>query len=267
MHVCSYVPVNLETVQEYQDHLAQFIQTYSVDYPQYKVCVDYIVDTWIKPNSTKPLAVHFVYAYNTKHFNMGQAVTSRCEGAHAALKKFIHRRDSLPKTLPKLEMYLTDLIKKINDEEIADASKVKQKIKTHDVFANVQGRVSGFAMDRMYDQYVLYQASIYKDKHKRKALPGTCSGGFRTTFGLPCCHDIRSILEHGTSKRINLAQIHAQYILPRASANVGSSQQPIYAPLVNKKDNNTKNQSIAPKKKRSHNSATRRIKSRFEQVS
>ena len=64
VHVYSYVPVNLETVQEYQDHLAQFIQTYSVDYPQYKVCVDYIVDTWIKPNSTKPLAVHFLPPIN-----------------------------------------------------------------------------------------------------------------------------------------------------------------------------------------------------------
>ena len=254
-------------MQAYQERLAHFIRTYSVDYPQYKVCVDYILDNWLKPNSTKPLAECFVYAYNTKHFNMGQSVTSRCEGAHAALKKFIDRRDSLPKTLPKLERFLTDQIKKITDEEIADASKVKQKIKTHDVFADVQGRVSGFAMDRMYNQYMLYQASIYKDKRKQKALPVTCSGGFRTTWGLPCCHDIKSILEHGTSKRINLAQIHKQYILPRASANVGSSQQPIFAPLVNKMGNQTKNHSSAPKRKWGHNPETRRLSSGFEQVS
>jgi hypothetical protein len=249
----------VETVPIYLAHLDRFIKTYSEDYPQYKICIDYILDTWIKPNSAKPLAEHFVYAFNHDHFNMGQSATSRCESAHSALKKYIIKRESLPKTLPKLETYLNTLMDRIDKEETADASKVKQKMKNHDIFADVVGRISGFAMDQMYNQFAMYEASVFKDKHKQLPLPEICSGGYRSTLGLPCCHDIKSILEGGlTSKRIEICKIHKQYLLPRASVDVGSSFQSIYEPLTGKKKNSAANASSS--------SQNKRIKSGFEKV-
>ena len=197
---------------------------------------------------------------------MGQAVTSRCESAHWVMKTFIARRESLPKTFLKIEKYLMRQIFKINAKELSDSSKINHKIQNLAIFANICGLVSGFAMEEIFGQYKIYQRSVCKDSRKRTPLRLPCTGEYRITMGLPCCHDIQSIIKDNTDKTIDISKIHRQYLLPRASLTTGSYRQPIYAPLQGKRNDISSIRAAPGKKKRGGRSASR-ILSHFEQVS
>ena len=77
----------------------------------------------------------------------------------------------------------------------------RQKLKrahhlAHDVFQNLNYRVSRFALDKIFSQL--------KDSNDKP-----CSQQFNRTWGLPCSHTLKNLVER--NERLKLADIHSQW--------------------------------------------------------
>ena len=79
---------------------------------------------------------------------------------------------------------------------------------TSNLFSELQGVASHYAMSLMYDQFVKYQTAASDDV----ALP-PCTGFLRNCYGLPCAHDLREYLIAG--KSVPTTAISAKWTVER----------------------------------------------------
>ena len=71
-----------------------------------------------------------------------------------------------------------------------------------DVFQNLIYKVSQYALNKLYEQFLMIDLSMQ---------PTVCTGKFRKTFGIPCKHEIRDSIECGTP--LALSDVHIQWHL------------------------------------------------------
>ena len=122
---------------------------------------------------------------------------------------------------------------------------------------NYKGKISGYGIECIREQYILYKQSVLIDKRKFTLLK-VCTNTYSVRMGLPCCHKIKLYMELSTSLPLN--EVSPHYFLPVSSTNENNKEQPIYAPLMP-----AKNPRVTTSKETARKRG-RRIPSRFERV-
>lgn len=142
----------------------------------------------------------FVVAWTRKWLHLGNAATSRVEGAHATMKRWIG--SSKADILTVFEMVERSIVAQVN---AIDAGLAQDRISTpvfanKDLFTNLIRRVSRYAITRLVEQY----QRVKRVTKEAPLLP--CTNTFTGTMGLPCSHRMVKILQ--SQAHIQLAEVH-----------------------------------------------------------
>ncbi|XP_077252639.1 PKS-NRPS hybrid synthetase cheA-like [Tasmannia lanceolata] len=158
------------------------------------IAINYISDTWL------PYKECFVKAWTEKHLHFGNRVTSRVEGAHSQLKKYLQLSTSdfyLVKR--KLCLAIENQFQEIKTQ--LSAEKIKVPYKLHMAFfRELINHVSIFALDKLFQQFELATTC---------STLATCKNHFTATMGLPCAHKIRYLLDE--RKVLFPSDVHSQW--------------------------------------------------------
>ena len=134
--------------------------------------------------------------------NFGTTSTSRGEGSHYVLKRYLKIANlDLLQVLTRLNLMLVSQYTELNASMESEKLVVEHRHKLH-ALGDLVKKVSHFALDKLLEQY----KKIGKDQED-------CTGTFRSTYGLPCSHDIMAKIHQGL--RIALADVHPQWHLER----------------------------------------------------
>jgi hypothetical protein len=154
--------------------------------------------TWL-PHKEK-----FVGCYINQFPHFGSSSTSRVEGNHHVIKSYVR--------LGKLDLFV--VFKRLslmlaNQKVELSVELERQKLLrahhlTHDVFKNLHYRVSLFALDKIYDQWKIMEDNT---------LEKPCSHQFTRTWGLPCQHALKNLVER--NGMLELEDIHLQWHLEK----------------------------------------------------
>lgn len=175
------------TITNYDEELIKL----RTDYDQFKIVLDYIDSTWLSHKEK------FVAAWVQPFLHLGSRNTSRVEGSHAALKKYLRVSTGNLKTLVD---GITRMIDRQFDEYRAtlNAEKIKVLRDTNlDYFQGVNKKVSHFALKRTHDTYKKLLRS------EGSQLNTTCCCSLRTAMGLPCEHVLSMRMLNGQSLRLS----------------------------------------------------------------
>jgi hypothetical protein len=75
--------IQARTIEQFDKHWLDFQIQYST--PKTEQCVTYLQNEWLKPGQRERL----VEAWTNQHLHFGIRVTSRAEGAHAYIKRYL----------------------------------------------------------------------------------------------------------------------------------------------------------------------------------
>lgn len=164
-----------------------------------KKAIDYVEDTWIIWKEK------FVSAWIDKVFHLGNTATSRVEGSHSVLKQYISVSTS---HLDVVRRKIIDLIDHQMDEY--NAQLAQEKTKAHHYinipfFSALLRKVSEYALRRIHNEYI--KAKIACIDHPLNP----CSGTLSATMGLPCSHQIQTLLQ--SKGKLTLDMIDTQWHL------------------------------------------------------
>ncbi|KAM0987652.1 hypothetical protein EV2_012136 [Malus domestica] len=169
---------------------------FEVKYEEKKFVLKYILGTWL------PYKEKFVSAWSEKVTHFGNRVTSRAEGAHATLKKYLQvSTGGLREVKEKICLAIENQFQEIKTQHSSEKVRVSHKFRLP-FFKEVVTHVSRFALNELYNQY---EASSSSD------LPCQCKGHFLKTMGLPCAHMIREM----NIEVLQLNDIHPQWRIDR----------------------------------------------------
>ncbi|XP_077223979.1 protein FAR1-RELATED SEQUENCE 5-like [Tasmannia lanceolata] len=168
-----------------------------IQYKEKVFILNYLRNTWL------PFKEKFVYAWTVKYMHFGNHVTSRAEGAHAMLKKYLQVsigdfREVKGKICLAIENQFQEIKARLCSE------KVHIQYKFHiPLFKELVTHVSIHALGEIFKQYELATSATQVV---------TCRGHFSNTMGLPCAglpcaHKIR-VKKDGT---LELDDIHQQW--------------------------------------------------------
>lgn len=154
--------------------------------------ITYIENTWL------PFKEKFVYAWTNKVVNFGNHVTSRVEGAHSKLKRYLQvSTGDLRGVKDKICLVIDNEFQEIKAQLASEKIRVPHKFQIS-LFEQIVSHVSVYALGELLKQYELARSD---------ALPA-CKGNFTSSMGLPCAHNIRQRMQP-----IQLAEIHPQWRL------------------------------------------------------
>lgn len=139
----------------------------------------YLSDTWLVERKK------FVAAWIDRHLHLGNAATSRVEGAHAALKKWIsNSTTNLRGLLQNLEHHVKQQVEGIANALENERTKTPLRL-CERMFGKVFRKIPRFALDKVKKELdKLMHASI------QTPLP-PCTHSFRPSLGLPCVHELQ----------------------------------------------------------------------------
>ncbi|XP_021840674.2 protein FAR1-RELATED SEQUENCE 5-like [Spinacia oleracea] len=135
--------------------------------------IDYISSTWI------PVKKKFVSVWTEKILHFGNRASSRAEGAHAKLKKYLHvSTGNIRQVKNKICLAIDNEFQEIKTQVESEKLRVPHKYNVP-YFKDLMNKVSIFALKKLYKQYEM--ASL-------GTLKAQCTGNFVATMGLPCAH-------------------------------------------------------------------------------
>jgi hypothetical protein len=183
--------INSPTEADWNVVWGDFSSKYSQICP---LAVTYVTEQWV---SRKELIVR---AFTDRYLHLGSRTTSRGEGNHFCVKRYINlARCDLLRVFQNISLMLetqfTELQKHIEDEKIKTSHR-----HSNNIFKNLSQKVSHYAMDKILEQFKLI--AIKDDP---------CSGCFTTSFGLPCSHKLHNYVQ--SNEPIPLDMINPQWIL------------------------------------------------------
>ncbi|KAL6547501.1 hypothetical protein OROMI_023222 [Orobanche minor] len=161
-------------------------------YREKKRILSYLRNTWL------PYKQYFVTAWTDKKLHFRNHATSRAEGAHSKLKKYlmVSTGDILvvkEKVCLLLENDLRELKVRIANERIQIPHMCSIPF-----YREVVSRLSIFALNELEKQFEML---------KTKKMSSVCTGVFKATMGLPCAHMMSSWM----GKAIPITAIHQQW--------------------------------------------------------
>ncbi|KAL6567452.1 hypothetical protein OROGR_001120 [Orobanche gracilis] len=160
-------------------------------YKDKPIVVNYLKGTWL------PLKEKFVDAWTEDKLHFGTRVSSRAEGAHLMIKKYLQvSTGDLRQVKQKICNGIVNQYKEITAKFESEKLRIPHKFHIP-LFKNLLGHVSVFALEEIYKQHEMAMSSI---------LP-PCKGQFSETMGLPCAHRIQDMKSAG----FGLENIHTQW--------------------------------------------------------
>lgn len=155
--------------------------------------INYIHKTWI------PFKEKFVYAWTKKNLHFGNHVTSRVEGAHSKLKKYLQvSTGDLRGVKDKICLAIDNEFQEIKTQLSHKKIRIPHKFRIP-LFNQLVGNVSLYALKEPFEQYELAISDI----------SSTCKGNFANSMGLPCAHKIKET----RCQFLQLDDIHPQWRL------------------------------------------------------
>ena len=169
--------INSSSYELYNENWNKLKDTYNVQVPG---LVQYVKETWL--NNFK---LSLVKTYADLHPHYGNRTTSRVEGGHAVLKRYLQvSTGDLRMVFDKITILLE------NQHAEFDGNLANDQIKTphyarHPLFGQLLSRVSNYALGQIWGQrYRLI---------KGEPLP-LCTFKYTMAMGLPCAHKIQARL-------------------------------------------------------------------------
>ncbi|KAI8568648.1 hypothetical protein RHMOL_Rhmol02G0216800 [Rhododendron molle] len=165
-------------------------QRLQVDYKDKEYVCNYIQNTWL------PFKEKFVKAWTGNHLHFGNRVTSRAEGAHAMLKRYLsvstgNFHEVREKICLAIENQHNEIKTKIASEKLLVIHKFRIPM-----FKELVTHVSIFALSELLKQYELAASSLLDP----------CRSQFSNTMGLPCAH----FMQNMRGEPLLLSDIHPQ---------------------------------------------------------
>jgi MULE transposase domain len=153
--------------------------------------IQYIEDTWMVHKE------RFVKYYCDECQHMGSTATSRAEGNHSVLKKFIRNSNGdLLMVKSRLCLMWRQQLQTIIVDMEQNKIIINTKYRECELFSEIIGYVSTFAMEKIFKQLMSKETAV-------------CTGKFRSVWGLPCKHEINEM----ETVSINKEMIHSQWHL------------------------------------------------------
>ena len=181
------------TVEEYNSFFESWkTLTYSKTEYEFESCYQIFKNTWTNypkavsylQNNLYPLRSKFVSAWTNQYRHLGSTSTSRCEGMHAQIKKYIvSSRADLLQVFNALKLAVekqqSEIKLMISQQKIANYFRFNQ------FFVRVKNKVSVHALDMVLKQLQL------------PSPLNSCTGSFTRVYGLPCAHTLEDIMSQG----------------------------------------------------------------------
>ena len=174
----------------------------------------YLQDIWL------PYKTRFVKCWVDRLMHFGTYVTSRCEGNHAMIKRFLGvANGDLLAVYKKLCLAIDTQHVELNQKMDSDKVNLPEKYKRCPLMKRqLVGKVSRYALRLISKQLDLAQ-DFFDDQ---------CSGEFTRIWGLPCKHIIRDLIDSG--RDIGLQDVHVQWWLSMDITELETSQNTLVAP-------------------------------------
>jgi hypothetical protein len=162
---------------------------------------------------------YFIRCWTNQHFHLGNSATSRVEGSHAFIKKYILSSTGDILTVwnrinHALNSQIDTLIREVKEDQLNSLIFCQSFL-----YSNINKKTSRYSLNLIHNQVDI----------TKRATPNTplqdCSNGFTRTIGLPCAHRITRLLD--IKQPIPLSAIH-----PFWRQNLASEDQSEYLPLL-----------------------------------
>ncbi|XP_024177753.1 uncharacterized protein LOC112183616 [Rosa chinensis] len=166
--------------------------SFQIEYKDYASVLTYIGNTWL------PWKERFVFAWTRPTSHFGNNVTSRAEGAHGTLKKYLQvSTGGLREVKENICLAIQNQFQEIKTQLASEKIRVPQKL-CIPFFKEVINKVYFYALFELQKQYLLANTRDYSSQ---------CKGQFSKTMGLPCVHMIKDM----RIEVLPLNQIHEQW--------------------------------------------------------
>jgi MULE transposase-like protein len=165
--------IQARTIEQFDKHWLEFQTQYST--PKTQQCVIYLQNEWLKPGQRERL----VEAWTNQHLHFGIRVTSRAEGAHAYIKRYLGGKKT------KGDLYSSWLH--------IEAAVINQVTAVSTRTSMLQDRAPLDIDKKLYQGcfgVITWHALRLVQRHlELVSLPlQPCTGSFTRSMGLPCAH-------------------------------------------------------------------------------
>ena len=166
--------------------------------------IPYLRENWIETTIKRK----FLACYSNQTMHFGNTVTSMVEGAHHCLKQALgtstgdmkHVVDEMEKLLRNQRMDF------VGRRSISQAT---IQLQYHRAFlSEIKSQTTPQALDLIILQY----KKVAKLQDNEELEP--CTGSFKRIYGLPCAHDIQSVLNNNGRLQIHQIDPHWRYKQP-----------------------------------------------------
>ncbi|XP_004292626.1 PREDICTED: uncharacterized protein LOC101300598 [Fragaria vesca subsp. vesca] len=165
---------------------------FQIEYKDYAKVLTYIEKTWL------PWKEKFIVAWTGQISYFGNSVTSRAEGAHATLKRYLQvSTGGLREVKENICLAIENQFPEIKTQFASEKIRVPQKLCIL-FFKETMNKVSFHALYELLKQYLLANTKDYSSQWK---------GQFFKTMVLPCVHMIKEM----NIEVCSLNQIHMQW--------------------------------------------------------
>ncbi|CAG8971729.1 hypothetical protein HYALB_00007209 [Hymenoscyphus albidus] len=167
------IVIQAQTIEQFDKRWLEFQTQYSN--PKTQQCVAYLQNEWLKPGQKERL----VEAWTNQYLHFGIRVTSRAEGAHAYIKRYLGGKKT------KGDLYSSWLL--------IEAAVINQITAVSTRISMLQDRAPLDIDKKLYQGcfgvvtwYALRLVQRHQETVSRPLLP--CTGAFTRAMGLPCAH-------------------------------------------------------------------------------
>ena len=205
--------VNAPTSEECAQAWSDILNKYESSHPQE---VNYLYKTWLLPWSER-----FCKCETNKILHFGATTTSRVEGMHRVLKRYLKfSTGDLMTVVDKIELMLTNQYKNYF-AKLAVAKRDLAWEFQRTVFRDLTGRVTPHALWKIHDRY-----STLKRATEAEPL-AACTHAFTRTMGLPCSHIIEARMNAVDEElgRIPIDDVHPHWRFRKPDTEISAGEE------------------------------------------
>ncbi|KAG5551462.1 hypothetical protein RHGRI_009772 [Rhododendron griersonianum] len=175
-------------------------------YKEKQEVLSYIRRTWL------PFKEKFVKGWTDKCLHFGNRASSRAEGAHSKLKKYLLvSTGDLQEVKNKICLAIENEFNEIKTQLLSERIRVPHRSNIL-FFKELVSHVSVFAMGELLKQYEMM---------RHGTMQSICTGHFMASMGLPCAHK----MIEWKDKILPLDAIHSQWRIDIRSLSVSNGEQ------------------------------------------
>lgn len=155
---------------------------------KHPIIARYMEDNWWKYKE------RCVDAWTNKYRHFGQLSTSRVEGWHAKLKKWLKTaRSDMITFFDSVDPWMKIVNQQYRTRKGYETTTVPQAYRTKDMYARVRQKIHVDALNKANEQFKLVVKELKKED---EGVPRSqCTNVFTNTLGIPCKHHFMNLLE------------------------------------------------------------------------